>query len=134
MFDVDEPTVTYSRDAALTDGSILDATETAMEAGIRHDVALTRDAWNTCVAWTDNDTEATGALQDESGRLWDVIWMARAAMHRLGTGRRHIPFTVHVTPRDPEVGTEPLPQPLVATVHPGDWGEPVITIANADEI
>jgi hypothetical protein len=49
----------------------IDVSAVAREAGIRYPVALTRAAWEKCV------TVPPGVLyQDESGRLWDVVWCA----------------------------------------------------------
>jgi hypothetical protein len=40
----------YSRSEALADGLLVDVTETAREAGFLYPVALTRAAWELCVA------------------------------------------------------------------------------------
>ena len=72
---------TYTRAQAIEDGMLVDVTETAREAGFRYPVAMTSAAWSDCVAWTDEDTQRQ-APQDESGRLWDVLWMAKQAARR----------------------------------------------------
>ncbi len=66
----------YTRAQAIADGVLVDVTETAKEAGFRCPVALTRAAWADCVAWSEADTRRQ-VPQDEAGRLWDVLWMAR---------------------------------------------------------
>jgi hypothetical protein len=35
--------------------------------------ALTAAAWHDCVAWTASDNLRKPTLQDQNGRLWDVI-------------------------------------------------------------
>lgn len=52
----------------------------AAEAGFALPVVITRAAWDEAVAWTASDTKETGAPQDETGRLWDVLWMASRAL------------------------------------------------------
>lgn len=82
MTDVDRvfgaPIHTYSRAQALEDGVLVDATATAREAGFRYPVALIRAAREDCVAWTDANSRRR-TFQDQPGRLWDVLWMARLA-------------------------------------------------------
>jgi hypothetical protein len=58
---------------------LIDGSAVAREAGIRYPVALTRAAWEKCVA------VPPGVLgQDEGGRLWDVLWMLGCATRRSG--------------------------------------------------
>jgi hypothetical protein len=57
----------YRRAQALADGVLVDVSATAREAGIRYPVALTRAAWERCVA-----IPPGVVCQDEAGRLWDV--------------------------------------------------------------
>ena len=90
----------YTRAQAMTDGVLVDVSATAAEAGFRIPVALTLGVWADCVSWSASDTEHTAMPQDEAGRLWDVIWMARAAARaeRQG-GSRRTSFTVLRVPR-----------------------------------
>ena len=115
----------YSRTDALADGSLVDVTEVAGECGFRVPVALTRLAWADCVEWTDDDNAGT-VYQDESGRLWDVLWMARLAAKRQPDASR-LTFSIVRVQRG---GRSPAPTevPLVLDIGPGDEGEPVITI------
>ncbi len=66
---------TYSRAQAIADGVLVDAGPMAAEAGFKWPVALTAAAWVDCVAWSDEDNHQQG-YQDESGRLWDVLFSA----------------------------------------------------------
>ena len=119
------PVYTYSRADALADGYLVDVSETAREAGFRYPVALTRAAWDDCVAWSDADTARKRWPQDEAGRLWDVLTMARFACRR-DAGASRIGFEVIRVPR-PGCGRRRKVW-LVAQAGPGDAGEPVITI------
>ena len=114
----------YSRAEAIRDGTLVDVTATAREAGIRYPTALTRAAWQRCVA------VPPGVLcQDEGGRLGDVLWLLACAIRR-GSGGPEVRFAVHVRNDDRE-GTPPLVQ-LKALCGPGDEGEPVILMPDED--
>jgi hypothetical protein len=63
-------------------------------------------------------------LQDESGRLWDVLNVLRFAASAYGE-RSEIRFTVDVADADYKMTT---PVELTAICGPGDTAEPVITI------
>ncbi|MGB3291097.1 MAG: DUF6573 family protein [Burkholderiaceae bacterium] len=120
-----EPIHIYSRAQATEDGSLIDITEAACEAGFRLPVAMTAAAWADCVVWNDADSMRQTA-QNEAGRLWDVLWMASLAARRAGNSQR-IAFTVHRVPRG---GRSPHSRPttLHMCIGPGDDGAPVITI------
>lgn len=70
----------YTRANAIADGELVDVSDIAKEAGFRLHVAVTRNVWEACVAWNHLDNKAQ-VNQDESGRLWDVIWMLRCAIN-----------------------------------------------------
>ena len=63
----------YTRAQAIEDGILVDVSKTAREAGFKIPVAVTRSVWDRLVALP----EGYLGFQDESGRLWDVLWMAR---------------------------------------------------------
>jgi len=123
-----KPIHTYTRAQAIADGYLVDVTETGREAGFRFPVALTRAAWDDCVTWSDDDTSRKHWAQDEAGRLWDVVYLARFACKRAaqGSGDR-AQFQIYRVPRDGR-GIKARPVTLIAHVGPGDAGEPVITI------
>lgn len=123
MFEEFEVVFRYTRADALEDGVLVDVSERAREAGFRIPVALTARAWSECVAWPETES----AIQDESGRLWDVVFMAAAAARRAarrGEGGRTT-FEMVVVPRG---GTAPTPTTLVLHIGPGDQGECVGTV------
>lgn len=124
IFDGAEVIHVYTRDEAIADGVLVDVTETAREAGFTVPVALTRAAWEEAVAWEH------GGWQDETGRLWDVCWMARAA--GLAASRRDAAsdrtrFAVLRVPNRPACH---VARRLDLELHcgPGDEGDPVMTI------
>lgn len=65
----------YSRAQAIEDGVLVDVTATAKEAGYRWPVALSRTVWAQYV-----EVPKGVQCQDEAGRLWDILWMGRAAI------------------------------------------------------
>lgn len=74
-----EPISVYTREDALADGVLVDVTETAREAGFGIPVAVTRQVWVDIAGDTPEDSEDAASRPDWTGRLWDVLWMARAA-------------------------------------------------------
>lgn len=118
----------YSRAQAIEDGVLIDAGQMAREAGFRVPVAITQAAWSDCVAWGANDSTAQ-TWQDEEGRLWDVLFMARLAARR---AKSRVEFELHRVPRD-GYSMQAEPTPLQMVIGPGDSGEPVITILLANE-
>jgi hypothetical protein len=126
MFKPEDYIHVYSRAQAVADGVLVDVSVTAREAGIRFPVALTRAAWERCVA------VPTGVVcQDEAGRLWDVLAMLRLAAGGADGGASEVRFGVHVR-NDNRERTPPLVR-LKAVCGPGDRGEPVVTVMLPDE-
>lgn len=129
-----EPIHTYTRAQAIGDGYLVDVSAVAAEAGIRYPTAMTRAAWADMVEWSREDNARKGTLQDEAGRLWDVLWMLRCAIAQ-GGGKNadgEIWYRLHRVPR---AGRGRLPRSVVlrAVCGPGDEAEPVITIMLPDE-
>lgn len=131
LFGPDSVIHAYSRAQAIADGALIDVTTTARQLGFPMPVAITRAAWTFAVAWTDEDTDRTGAYQDQEGRLWDVLWMSRpAAARQTDASRRD--YKMHLVsvdkPIDPD--DEGLPPLVTLTLAhgAGDAGEPVVTI------
>jgi Family of unknown function (DUF6573) len=117
---------TYTRAQAIEDGVLIDPGSMAKEAGFKWPVALTTDAWTDCVAWTEDDSQKQ-VHQDESGRLWDVVYMASHAIRtNKGSGDRLL-FQLYRVPRNGQ-STEAVLVTLKLIVGPGDTGEPVITV------
>ena len=116
----------YTRAQAIEDGVLVDVTALAKEAGWRTPVALTRSVWECYVK------VPPGVIgQDETGRLWDIVWMCRIQARRLGAEDSEMLFKLHVRNNNLE-GTSVLVT-LKAHCGPGDDGKPVVTILLPDE-
>jgi len=116
----------YTREQAMADGVLVDVSETAREAGFRWPVAITQSAWEDCIAWTEEDSRHQ-TYQDESGRLWDVLWMASHAIRSASTNQSQTMYELYRVPRDGKC-TEARLTKLKLVAGSGDHGEPVITI------
>jgi hypothetical protein len=115
----------YSRKQAIEDGTLIDVSETAREAGIKYPVAITHAVHESYVKVPEGVTS-----QDERGRLWDIVFMLRFAITRHPDAEGDtILYTVFVRNDD----TAPKPMKLKAICHPGDEGEPVVTVMLPDE-
>jgi hypothetical protein len=121
LFDNADLISCYTREQALADGELVAADpKLAAEAGFKVPVAYSRAVYADCIEWK------RGGAQDETGRAWDVLYMAGLFARRAG-GRSRFEFTVY---RVPGTGRarRPTPVTLIADIGPGDTGEPVITI------
>lgn len=129
------PIHTYTREDALADGELVDVTHMARDARFRIDVALTRSAWAAVVEWDDERPE----LQDEDGRLWDVLYTARAALHHKATSSDpsgdRVNFRVFRVPNEDRgrQWNDPELVELVVHIGPGDEGEAVATVMLPNE-
>lgn len=121
----------YTRAQAIEDGVLIDATEMAVDAGFKYPVALTAATWADCVAWSDADNEWQ-AYQDQSGRLWDVLFMASYAVRTANNANQQLRFDLQRIPRDGRT-TKSQRLTLKLVLGPGDDGEPVITIMLPEE-
>lgn len=119
----------YTRRQAIADGVLIDVSGMASQRGFKVPVAITREAWVDCVAWTTADTNRTGVPQDQEGRLWDVLIMAGLACRFAGTEARRS-FVIMRVPRDGRAAVE---VELHVHIGPGDNAEPVITIMQPTE-
>ncbi|MCA9262586.1 MAG: hypothetical protein KDA60_02010 [Planctomycetales bacterium] len=115
----------YTRADAIRDGELVDVSCAAREAGIRYPVALTR-----AVYWNHVDVPDGVVGQDEAGRLWDILWMCRVHIQRNpGPLADEIRFRLSVQ-NNKRRSTR---VELKCICHPGDNGEPVLTISLPDE-
>ena len=116
----------YTRAQAVADGQQVEVTKTAQEAGIRFPVFLTRAVYDVYVTVPPG---VTG--QDETGRLWDLVWMLRFAIHRARPGVQRIPVAFYV--RNDNRAARLVK--LIATCGPLDMDDPqpAITIMQPGE-
>ncbi|NKY89877.1 hypothetical protein HGA07_30375 [Nocardia veterana] len=122
-----EPIHAYTRAQALEDGVLHDISGLAREAGFRHPVHVAAHAWAEAIAWPHEDP-----WQDETGRTWDVLTMARFGVRaaiRRGQDSGPIAFSVVRITEPGREESEPLA--LAIELGPGDEGEPVFTITAA---
>lgn len=124
LFEQFEVISVYSRKQAIEDGTLIDVSATAREAGIRFPTALTSAVWHQYVRVPEG-VEA----QDETGRLWDIVWMLRCAIIGGNGARESIRFPVLVR----NDNRRPRRVTLKAVCGPGDDAEPVITVMLPDE-
>lgn len=121
----------YTRQQALADGVLVDVSAMAWEAGFKFPVALSRAAWEDCVAWTDEDS-ARQTHQDQDGRLWDVLWMAWVKVRISPKAGSVVRYALLRIPRN-GAATEAVKTELKIVLSNGDDGEPVLTIMLPDE-
>ena len=122
---------TYTRAQAIEDGVLVDAGSMPTEAGFKLPVALTSAVWADCVAWTDSDSRKM-PFQDQSGRLYDVLFMASFAIRTSANAGDRLLYELYRVPRD-GYSTEAKPVTLKLIIGPGDQGEPVLTILLPEE-
>ena len=114
----------YTRSQAIDDGVLIDITSTAQESGVRYPTVITDNLYR---SYIDSPANTVDLGQSAEGRLWDVLSVMRAYASRAEGDR--ITFPV-----DFVVGRTRTGAPVVKTatilamVHPGDAGEPVVTI------
>ncbi|MED0738793.1 DUF6573 family protein [Aneurinibacillus thermoaerophilus] len=111
----------YTRSDAIADGTLIDVSNMAKEAGFRFPVAITRTVWEGYIV-PDKQAEANGESQE--GRLWDTLFMLHVEIKRSKSNGSQIFFSLYY-------GKELIT--LKAVVGPGDFMEPVITIMQKDE-
>lgn len=113
----------YTRRRAIQDGVLIDVSETAKECGFAFPVAITSAVSAECVRVPEGCD-----FQDEKGRLWDVLWMARVAIQQ-SHAPNPTPFGVSVQTAQGQRRTVRLR----VECHLGDDGKPVLTIMLPDE-
>lgn len=119
-----EPIYSYSRAQAIADGLLVDVSNVAQEAGIKFPVALTRAVWEKYVT-----VPPSVRCQDESGRLWDIVWMLGCAIRGQRIAGDTLFFQLFV--RNTNYRSKRVS--LKAVCGPGDAAEPVITVMMPSE-
>lgn len=125
-----------SRLGLIENGDLVDVSVIAYEAGMRFPTAISRAAWEECVAWTVDDSDRQ-VVQDEKGRLWDVLWMLRCAIRGQVAPVEKVDestllFKLDRVPRDGK-STAAREFVLKGVCGPGDTAAPVFTILLPDE-
>jgi len=117
---------TYTRARAVADGVQIDVTKTAQEAGIKFPMFLTRAVFDAYVAVPEG---VTG--QDEAGRLWDLVWMARFAILRSHGHTDRLPVALYV--RNDNHRAKLVKLIVVCSALDIDDPQPVLTLMMTDE-
>jgi len=125
LFENSEVIYSYTRAQAIEDGVLVDAGPMAKESGITYPVALTRSVWMKYV----EVPKGLEGLQDESGRLWDILFMLRHKI--MATNFRGTVLTFPLNVKNTH-GPARLVE-LKAVCGPGDDLKPVITVMLPDE-
>ena len=129
----------YTRAQAIADGVLIDVTDTAREAGIKFPTSLTQAVWADYIAVPDG----MNGHQDESGRLWDALWMFSCAV-RSGriTGDIGTFEVIFAKPDKGDWRSNEKPHEgsrtqrlvtLKVVCGPSDDGSPCVTIMRPDE-
>ena len=129
----------YTRAEALADGTLVDVSETAREAGFVWPVAVTAEVWVLIEQIPDQYS-----WEDVQGRLWDVLYMLYVAIKsskrrggpndvvvKKNAVETHYRLTLHhYTQAAAPFEAHNVEDEVVlkAVSGPGDHGEPVITI------
>ena len=139
----------YTRRQAIEDGVLVQLSgpgyqgdpwvpEMVAEAGFRYPVAMTATTFCRYVAPLEGDGEELAPCQDIQGRLWDVLWMLKAAIRRIQAPKAILHFSLRVVPNVPANYAKPNP-PRPKLVHlkavggPDDDGSPCLTIMLPEE-
>lgn len=114
---------TYTRAQAIGDGTLVDVSETAKQAGFKFPVAVT------AALWADIETipASKKGFQNVQGRLWDVLWMGYIAIRRAREDGDTLlyPLVMHVG--------NATNYRVKLVCGPGDEREGVITLMRPDE-
>lgn len=112
----------YTRAQSIAEGKLLDVSDQAYTFGFRVPVAISRAAWSDTVQWDH------GGVQDETGRLADVLSMGVASVKALAERNANTcHYTVYRTPNQPDA-REAEETHLAIVCTAGGQEEPVVTI------
>ena len=125
----------YSRSQAIEDGVLVDVSEMAKQAGIKYPVVLTAGVYADYV----RVPKALKGLQDESGRLWELLWMyawaVRSGWIKGTQGTFEVTFLMWEGKHAGNERLAPYQKALTlkAVCGPNDDGSPCISIMKVDE-
>lgn len=128
MFQESDLISIYTRAQAIEDGVLVDVTKNfpkeIRDCGFKFHIAMTQAAFAEAVEITPK-AEKCGC--DLSGRMYDVLYMLKLA------ARRNDDSVIFFELRVIKNSIRPSRMTLKAMCHPGDEGEPVITISLPNE-
>ena len=115
----------YTRRNMADDGFLVEVpADLARQAGFTVPVGVLREVWESCVAWSDVDSERQ-VPQDQIGRLWDLLTILHVRAKTCGGDT--VFFTISRIPRDGK-SQQPEDVHLKSVIGPGDDPRPVITV------
>ena len=114
----------YTRSQAIADGVLIDVTSMAQEAGIRFPTVVSANLYHNHFVPSAGSARSGQSIE---GRLWDVLMVFRTYATRTPGSR--VTFPVEFVSGHASSGA-PVRRTvrILAIVHPGDEGEPVITL------
>ena len=115
----------YTREDALSDGVLVNVSETAKKLGFKYPVAITERLYTAL-----SNIPEVHSHETYEGRLRDVLWMCYLEARK--TVKDQMLFKVILHTENVIRENEP-PIALKSMCHPGDNLEPVITIMFPDE-
>jgi hypothetical protein len=113
----------YTRSQAIEDGMLVDVTTMAQEAGLRYPTAVSANLYHNHVVPPANMIRDGESID---GRLWDVLMVFRSFATRTNGDRLTFPVSFlsgYTSAGSPVRRTVKV----LAIIHPGDHGEPVVT-------
>jgi hypothetical protein len=116
----------YSRADALRDGVLIDLSDLAREAGFKIPLAVTEAVYKTYLDPSPELANEGQTLAERTRLLLDVLYFAAAVSPDSDTV--YFKLLLVLSP-----GCPPEPVPLKALCHPGDFGEPVLTVLLPNE-
>lgn len=125
----------YTREQAIDDGVLVELPlKDCVEAGIKIPVAVTRSVYEDYIRWDDKDSNRQ-TPQDESGRLWDVVWMLANAMRQSANANKsELLFQLYCVPRgEKSRARKARKTTLKAAMTVTDQGSPAITVMQLGE-
>lgn len=122
----------YSRAQAIKDGVLIDVSKMGRQAGIKYPVAVTAAVYDEYI----RVPKMLQGLQDEDGRLWDILWMfayaVRSEQIKGHEGLFDVSFLMWVRKNHDETTRQEDIQ-FKSVCGPNDNGSPCITIMKPDE-
>ena len=100
--------------------------EAAADAGFIWPLAITREAWDECVAWNDDDS-AKQVFQSQSMRLTDVLRVCAYTIRLADPVENRMNFEIARIPRDGKATVADRVMLQIAA-HVGDEGRPALTL------
>lgn len=124
----DEYTSIYTRAEALEDGDLVDVSRMAREAGMPLPTAITRAVY---ARLTPSEEEAAHG-QDFPGRLWDLLNILMYSARR-NPNTDTLPFYFLMQEMSKTKRMHQVQVHVIAKLHGGDEGEPVVTIGYPED-